>query len=315
MAGKYDKKKPRKARPASADKTRRAAAVAKARSKPSAPSAVVKAYVDRKIDAAVPDQTLNYRYSGQLPIGGTSFMSPIFRIDGVLSGQDYPVAPAFTVAPWTDMINMSMTKLYTARNGFPFSSDLSNLFPRLRVKLKGIRVSGQVSIPALAGQTGTGWAHVKIIAFEDRSYDPHQDGVSEANIKAPNTNILMDRRLVSEKQTWDSADCSFAPTGGYLQESASFNTNGFRMLGVANIGLYNSVMNPQHNLKKFAFNIKCPSYLNYRQKDSDRQLAQKSPVPSNFFPCIAAYAVYEDGSTAPVDLQLDTAIRVEPVAN
>lgn len=292
----------------------RASAVAKARAQP---SKAVKNYVKTMVDRAIPDQTFFYRSTLSLPTSGAPLIAPIFGTN----------ATDFGVAPYdATMINLNFPKLYMTRNDSGYFP-MNELFPRLKIKLKSIRISGQVALAGLAGGTvGTKWAKVHIIAYEPRSYDQHQcqDLVSYNDCSVPETNILMDRRRTGTQDDWLDDDCSFTPAGGYTQECASFNTSGFKMLGATNVMLYNSTDKPGHNLKKFSLSIKCPQYLNYRQKDSSMfstsndqapsDPTQRGPIPpSNFFPIVAAYAVFENGSTQAVDLQLDTSIRVEPV--
>lgn len=275
-----------------------------------------KKYVERMVDRTIPDMHFKQRYELSVPLDGPIW-APIFPANC----WDMTPLP-FTPNPSTSSTYygnnygiINFAESYRLRGGFDQFKTVAENFPNLRLKMKGLYVSGQVSIPLVLSNTP--WAKVKIFVFEDKSFDQHQTG-GDGEVTPPGSNILQDRNNYMTGGVWDSEDISFTPSGKYTDLIASFNTSRFKLLGVTNVHVEQSTQDPTRNLRKFGFKCKHPAYLKWRQSDGDGSnfgLYPLSGTPTNFKPIVMAYAVASDGSTSPVSLQLDVSLSIEPAAN
>lgn len=272
-----------------------------------------KKYVDRMIDRSRPDMHLKARHILEVPLDGPTW-APIFPSNTV----------GIVPVPFTDDgASVSSNGMINIVNSVAKRSDgstdvFARILPRMTLHMKGLYISGQVSIPLALSNTP--WAKIKIFVIEDKQWDPRQTTSIVEEYTPPGSNILMDKVLNMTDATWNSDDNSFTPTGDYTDLCASFNTNRFKLLGVTNVHVEQSTQDPTKNLRKFAIKCKHPQYLKFDKEKSNENTGGPSAypywgAPMNFKPIVLAYAVASDGSTTAATLQLDVDFSYEPPVN
>ena len=290
-------------------------------------SVATKRYVAKKLDARIPDVNLTMRHD-------------YFTNSGVTNADLYPLL-GYNGTSGQNGINVAQCLVRPNEDDGSLNSTLDQHFSR-GVRLKSIRVKGELSLPADWFLKGTGYSYLRahIWIFERKPTKGYQTALNASDLFVKKNEVDSDGKmsLSGNNQIQGQAD-SFV--GHWSDSLLRWNSDKYKLLAHRELfmtggttaitdedffgttlpagfgtGSHGASM-PQHMRKKFSINVKCPKYLKWDMNAHYQEDVDANTAPE-FQPFIAI-GYQREGDIDVIDSMLEARytvdVRVEPPAS